>query len=122
LPPSQVFTPNWLAPADVKDWLHINGEDVGDDALITRCCAQTEKYVERCRPEFQADGDPVPLYAADAEVYQGAVMYAARKVRRRNSPAGVQAFGDSGVSFVSKFDADIDQALHTGSWTPPGVG
>ena len=49
-------------------------------------------------------------------------MYAAREVRRRNSPAGVQSFGDAGVTFVSKFDSDIERALHQGSWAIPGVG
>lgn len=122
LPPSQTFTPTWLSPADVKEWLHLNAVDVDDDDLVVRVCAQTEKYVERCRPEFAAAESGATTYAPDAEVYQGAVMYAARKVRRRNSPAGVQAFGDSGVSFVSKYDADIDQALHTGTWSIPAVG
>ena len=123
-PPSRVFTPAWLSPADVKQWLKLNEADVDDDALVVRCCAQTEKYVERCRPEFLvevADGQPI-LYDPDAEVYQGAVMYAAREVRRRNSPAGVQSFGDAGVTFVSKFDSDIERALHQGSWAIPGVG
>lgn len=61
-------------------------------------------------------------YAPDAEVYQGAVMYAARLLRRRNSPAGVETYGDLGATFVAKYDPDIDRALHTGSFTPPGVG
>ena len=124
-PPSQVFTPVWLAPADVKAWLHLNGADVEEDELVARCCAQTELYVQRCRPEFLVvetdDGTPGG-YVPDAEAYQGAVMYAAREVRRRNSPAGVQAFGDAGVSFVSKFDSDIERALHQGAWAVPGVG
>ncbi len=122
-PPSRVFTPAWLSPADVKDWLHLNDPaDVEDDARVVRCCAQTELYVQRCRPEmFNLAADP-PLYDPDAEVYQGAVMYAAREVRRRNSPAGVQSFGDAGVTFVSKFDSDIERALHQGSWAIPGVG
>ena len=121
-PPSRVFTPAWLSPADVKQWLKLNEADVDDDALVVRCCALAEIYVQRCRPEmFNLEVDP-PLYDPDAEVYQGGVMYAAREVRRRNSPSGTQSFGDAGVVFVSKFDSDIERALHQGSWAIPGVG
>jgi hypothetical protein len=122
LPPPRIFTPAWLSPVDVKEWLHINGEDAGDDALVVRCCAMTEVYVARCRPEFtDLDADPV-TYGPDAETYQGAVMYAAREVRRRNSPAGLQMFADGQVSFVARYDSDIERALRTGAWTRPGVG
>jgi hypothetical protein len=122
LPPSRTFTPTWLAPADVKQWLRINDEDVDDDALVVRCCAMTEIYAARCRPEFtDLTVDPV-TYNPDAETYQGAVMYAAREVRRRNSPAGLQAFADGQVSFVARYDSDIERALRTGAWTRPGVG
>ena len=55
-------------------------------------------------------------------MYQGAVMHAARELRRRNSPSGVESFADIGVSFVAKYDPQIDQALHTGAYLPPGVG
>jgi hypothetical protein len=118
-PPSPTFTPAWLSPVDVKEWLRINDQDVDDDALVVRCCAMTELYAQRCRPEFFT-GDPF-VYTPDAEVYQGAVMYAGREVRRRNSPAGIQAFADGQVSFVARYDSDIERALRTGAWTRPGV-
>jgi hypothetical protein len=121
LPPSRTFTPIWLSPVDVKDWLRINDQDVDDDALIVRCCAMTEIYAERCRPEFWDELNPLQ-YVPDAEVYQGAVMYAAREVRRRNSPAGIQAFADGQVTFVARYDSDIERALRTGAWSRPGVG
>lgn len=74
------------------------------------------------QPVFVWDGTSVPgnRYAPDAETYQGAVMYAAREYRRRNSPAGVEMFGDV-TSFVSRFDPDIDRALQTGSYARPVV-
>jgi hypothetical protein len=64
--------------------------------------------------------DQLMSYLPDAETYQGAVMYAAREYRRRNSPAGVEMFGDV-TSFVSRFDPDIDRALQTGSYARPVV-
>jgi hypothetical protein len=121
-PPPRTFTPVWLAPDDVKAWLRINDADTEDDDLVVRCCAMTEIYVERCRPEFADLAVDPPLYDPDAECYQGAVMYAAREVRRRNSPAGLQMFADGQVSFVARYDSDIERALRTGAWTRPGVG
>lgn len=114
-PPS--FTPAWLAPADVKEWLRLNDQDDSDDALIERACAATEPYVQRCRPEW-ATGEGT--YVPDAETYHGAVMHAAREYRRRNSPAGIEAFGDV-TSFVARYDPDIEKALQTGAYAPPTI-
>lgn len=116
-----VFTHEWLDPADVSTWLRLNSPGPVDASELERVCAMTEKYVQRCRPEFLSDAEP-PVYTPDAEVYQGAVMYAARETRRRNSPAGIEQFADGGTTFVSKYDSDIERALRTGTWTRPGVG
>lgn len=121
MPTPPTFDPAWLAPADVKAWLRLNDQDTDDDALITRCCAMSEPYVMRCRPEWAGTVDGVAGYKPDAETYQGAVMHAAREYRRRNSPAGIEAFGDAGVSFVSRYDPDIERALQTGAYAPPIV-
>ena len=120
VPPSQPFTPVWLAPDDVKAWLRMNASDTDDDDLINRCCAMAEPYVQRCRDEFWVDVDGVRTYVPDAEAYSGGVMYAAREYRRRNSPAGVEMFGET-VSFVTRYDTDIERALHTGAWAPPVI-
>jgi hypothetical protein len=123
-PAPPVFPLAWLSPASVKAWLRLDVDDTADDADIVQCCADTEVYVETVRPDRRTvatdpdTGLPVPgPYVPDAEVYQGAVMYAARLFRRRNSPAGVELFGDQ-ASFVSRYDADIDRALRTGPWQP----
>lgn len=119
------FTPAWLAPADVLHWLARNGVlSPEDEAEVNRVCAMVELYVERCRPEHfdPAPDGTDPTYVPDAETYQGAVMYAAREIRRRNSPAGIENFADGGAAFVAKFDADIERALRTGTWARPGVG
>lgn len=118
LPTPRTFEPEWLSPDDVKSWLKLNGQDTSDDALILAVCAQTEPYVARCRPEF-LDPDS-GAYEPDDETYQGARMYAAREYRRRNSPSGIEAFGDV-TSFVARFDPDIDRALQTGAYARPVV-
>jgi hypothetical protein len=133
------FQPAWLAVGDVKEQLRLSGADTADDALVTRCAAAVEPQVQRARPDgwpapvpatddagevLLFGGQPVivqPVYAPDAEVYQAAVMLAARLVRRRNSPGGVESFGES-VTYVSRYDPDIARALHSGLWALPGVG
>jgi hypothetical protein len=120
-PTPPAFAPVWLAVADVKEWLKINAQDTGDDALLTRTAAMAEAHVQRCRPEwFTADADGVETYTPDAETYSGGVMYAAREYRRRNSPAGIEVFGEA-TSFVTRYDPDIDRALQTGAYAPPIV-
>jgi hypothetical protein len=128
------YTPAWLDVADVKAQLRLSGADTADDDLVVRCAAAVEPQVQRARsdawvyydPDDPYPPDPPPpgwpvVYEPDAEVYQAAVMLAARLVRRRNSPGGVESFGES-VTYVSRYDPDIGRALHSGSWALPGVG
>jgi hypothetical protein len=123
------FAPTWLATADVAEWLTANQQPSSDLVALERVCAMTELHVQRCRPDQYVDGgtdpgtgDPLPaVYVPDAEVYQGAVMYAARECRRRNNPTGTETF-DGGLTFIARYDPDIDRALRTGAYQLPGVG
>lgn len=115
-----VFDPVWLSPDDVLSWLRatLGVEPAGEvDGVIVA----TEIYVQKCRPDLFTTTDP-PVYKPDGQVYRAAVMYAARLLRRRNNPAGSESFGDIGPTFPTRYDADIDRALFTGSYTRPGVG
>ena len=119
------YAPTWLDPADVVTWLRANSSASTDSVELDRVCAAAEAYVERCRPEWwliDPDDPDNVLYQPDAETYQGAVMYAAREVRRRNSPSGVETAVDGNPVFVSRYDSDIERALRTGTWNTPGVG
>ena len=120
------FIPTWLDPADVRKWLRDNAQPpANDDFELGRVCKQTEGHVERVRPDGWTFPEPPeagpPLYVPDAEIYQGAVMYAARLLRRRNTPTGIE-FSDAGAVFSPRYDPQIDQALHTGAYTRPGAG
>jgi hypothetical protein len=128
------FAPTWLDVADVKEQLRIDGADTTDDDLISRCSAAVEPQVQRARPDLLVPAAPAgrdargritaaapATYSPDAEVYQAAVMLASRLVRRRNSPGGVESFGDS-VLYVARFDPEISRALRSGNWAMPGVG
>jgi hypothetical protein len=116
------FTPTWLAPDDVVSWLRatLGVEPVGE---VDRVCVSTEIHVQEHRGDLYDLTDPEnPVYAPDGQVYNAAVMYAARLLRRRNNPSGSEGFGDIGPTFPTKYDADIDRALHTGSYTRPRTG
>lgn len=125
-PPARTYIPEWLAPADVKEWLRLNEQDTDDDELVLAVSAQTEPFVERCRPEWwecisSDTGESARTYKPDAETYRGAVMYAARLYVRRSSPSGIQMYGDA-PSFVARYDPDIDRALRTGAYMAPALG
>ena len=107
----------WLEPADVKRWLRLG--DAADDDLIQMCCVATEPVVERARPDQMA-GDP-PDYTPDGSVYMAAVMLASKLYRRRNSPAGVESFGES-VIYTSTKDSEVARALYQGQFAFPAVG
>ena len=118
------FQPQWLQIADVKDWLRL-GADSTDDDILNQAAAMAEPYVQRCRPEWlgidATDPDnPVRVYLPDAETYGTAVMLAGRVYRRRNSPAGIESFGET-VSFVARYDPEIERGLMTGSYARPVV-
>lgn len=57
-----------------------------------------------------------------AHVVEGAVMLAARLHRRKDSPAGVAAFGDQGPVYVQRNDPDIALLLQLGAYAKPAVG
>jgi len=55
-------------------------------------------------------------------IVMGATMLVARLFRRKNSPAGVEAFGSQGAVYVMRNDPDIAMMLRLGSWQGPAVG
>ena len=57
-----------------------------------------------------------------AHIAEGAVMLAARLHRRRNSPGGVESFGELGPVYVQRTDPDVAMLLGIGAYTAPAVG
>ena len=117
------FPPVWLDAADVRKWLRDNAEPPANDPVeLDRVCSQTERHVERVRSDgWDLTVPEAPVYVPDAEIYQGAIMYAARALRRRNTPNGVE-HTEAGAVFSPKYDPQIDEALHTGAYTRPRTG
>ncbi|AKI28621.1 hypothetical protein GMA5_7 [Gordonia phage GMA5] len=59
---------------------------------------------------------------APAHIVRGAVMLAGRIVRRRNSPAGIESFGDLGATYVARWDPDINMLLGLGGYRELVIG
>jgi hypothetical protein len=94
-----------------------DGDTDDDDELDDK--VQAVNALVRCWP------CSVPAQGAEAfpsNVVTGATMMAARLFRRRESPAGVVAFGDAGALYVMRNDPDVAMLLGLGSWASPGLG
>lgn len=102
-----------------------------DAELLDEVIASVSPFVETARPEFWSTPAPTPTepapareYHPDAEVWQAARMLAARVLRRRASPGGIESFGDggiAGVQYVARFDPEIERALRLGGYQRPEV-
>lgn len=67
-------------------------------------------------------GEDIPETAWTDDVALGFLMLVARLVRRRNSPNGVEALTDSGVTYVARYDSDISRLLQIDAFQKPAVG
>lgn len=63
-----------------------------------------------------------PDAAWPADVKLGAVMLAARHVKRRNSPNGIEAATDLNVTYTARYDSDISRLLKLDGHRTPAVG
>lgn len=102
--------------------LQLQLTDQVDDAFVTSCTEATNALVRGMRVAQLADDAGVWPAEWPADIVRGAVMLAARLVRRRNSPSGVEAMTDQGAAYVSRNDPDIAQLLQLGPYAKPSVG
>lgn len=99
----------------VLDWLK-----VADPAAAESEVASVVGAVNAVVRRFVAvpdEGQPWPQ-----DVALGARMLAGRLWRRRNSPAGVEAFTGEAVAYVQRNDPDVALLLGMGAYAPPMVG
>lgn len=100
----------------VKGFLRIT--DATDDDRITDALTAVNYMVR---------GWPCSAASSGAEAFtpnvtEGATMLAGRLFRRRESPAGVAAFGELGPVYVMRNDPDVAMLLSLGSWARPQIG
>lgn len=102
----------------VKVQLTITPDDQRDDTRLTAIVEAVNAMVRTWRVSELAAG----LEDWPAQVELGAAMLAARLFRRRNSPAGVESFGQLGAAYVMRNDPDIAQLLRLGTYQSPQLG
>lgn len=93
-------------------WL--GGGSAADIENAPLCAAAVETFVD--------DLPGVEHGAWDDRTTLGAVILTVRLIRRRNSPAGVEAFGDLGAVYVRRNDPDVAQMLRLDGWARPRIG
>ena len=107
----------------VKVALAIN--DADDDARI-QAKVDAANALIRSWPQSLAAVDtstePPTPGEWPANLVEGATALAARWYRRKGSPAGVEAIGDLGATYVMRNDPDIAMQLSLGTWAGPDVG
>ncbi|MBF6085295.1 hypothetical protein IU485_28400 [Nocardia cyriacigeorgica] len=107
--------PPAITVAQVSTYLHLDA-GVDADALAAVVASVNDLMTHWfASPAIAAAGWP------DRYV-QGAVMLASRVYRRRNSPSGVESFGELGPIYVQRNDPDIAQLLGMGHYARPAVG
>lgn len=114
-----VLAPNGPATTDaVAGWLGANDPQFADELAHIAAVVPAVNSWLRTWITIPADGTPWPEHIA-----HGAVMLAARNVRRRMSPAGVETGGDlGGAVYVARWDRDLDQLLGLGDYRRLVVG
>lgn len=102
--------------AAIKAWLKLPVADVEDDDLLDIIAVSVTSLIEDL-PDVRRRED---LTWSDA-THLAALMLGARLYRRRNSPAGVEAFTAQGVAYVARYDPDIARILRVDGFTKPKV-
>jgi len=102
-----------LTPEEVATWARVPVD------------ADLVAVVEAVNAFIHADCPDVGRYPNgewDATTRLGATMLAARWLRRRNSPNGVEALTETGISYVSRYDPDLARMLRIDGYQLPKVG
>lgn len=100
----------------IKAWVKL--PTAADDALLDDIAEAVNSQV-RCWRVSQA---AVGSEDWPERIVRGATMLGARLYRRRNSPAGVEAFGSEGAIYVQRMDFDIAALLQIGPSQPMTLG
>lgn len=102
-----------ITAAEIQKWLKASSTD----EHMQMCADAVTAYVDKL-PHIERDenGD----WAASTKL--GALMLGARLYKRRNSPNGIESFGEIGNTYVSRYDSDIARLLHIEAFRKPQVG
>lgn len=101
--------------------LQLQLTDDRDDEYVATVVEAVNIQVRDMPYPLTVEADPAPA-EWPADIQLGANMLAARLVRRRNSPSGVEAMTDQGAAYVSRNDPDVASLLRIGANAKPMVG
>lgn len=102
----------------IRAKLRLRPEDTDADEALTDHAEAVNYLVRRWPVASQAVDQP----EWPESITIGAVMLAVRLWRRKDSPAGVETFGQLGGAYVMRNDPDIAMLLQLGTWQRPGIG
>jgi hypothetical protein len=99
------------------------GVTVGsDDTALSTDLASAVAFVQRVRPTFNYDSDPLSCRPAPtADVWAGTLALAWRWFTRRRSPDGLIDMGELGQGRVPTVDRDIERLLGIGPFKAPVI-
>lgn len=90
----------------------------GDAALL----AETVEAVNAAIRSWNCAALAVGAPTWPADIVKGANMLAGRLYRRKNSPGGIESFGDLGPVYVQRRDPDVAMLLSIGTHAFPMIG
>lgn len=103
--------------ADLKTDMGISADHTDEDTNLSSDLASAVAYVQRVRPTFNYDQDPLNEDCAPTDdLWNGTLAYARRLFTRRRSPDGLVDMGDLGQGRVPTVDRDIDRLLGIGNY------
>ncbi|WP_435583376.1 hypothetical protein [Amycolatopsis thermoflava] len=109
--------------AMVKNDQKIPPEDDRDDVRLQQVLDAAISFVQRRRPQFNYDNDPLSdLPEPTQDHILGTMRLAYRWHVRRRSPDALVAMGAEGSARVPSFDPDIEQMLRIGRFARAVLG
>lgn len=117
------MTPEVLA-ARALAWLGIPADRPGPDTdqapHVAAAVAAWVSTLPATRRRATTDDAGATTWPADTQ--HGAVMLAARIIRRRNTPSGLESFSSDSATYVARYDPDVSLLLRTGTAAYPAIG
>lgn len=102
-----------MAKPEVDDVLRFIGSpDEPDTKVMQECIDAAVSFVERYKG---------PDKDWDAATNLGCIMQAAGLFRRRNTPGGIDTFGESAM-YTRAVDSEVERLLRIGRYAMPRVG
>jgi hypothetical protein len=102
---------SWPTHADVLGILRLQ-EPTDDDAVVESARLAALNYViGRVDPAIWGDVPPIQVTPLYDDIYEAALLLAARLYRRRDSLDGTIGWGDMGVVRVGLKDPDVEALL-----------